>query len=200
MPAVGGALLLRSKEAGFVRVENGSRPIWSHRAGFSPKSASTTRPMRLAIRVESVADFLVAQGITTFPFEGVPLGSDPQGPRRKPSRRRLGRGTAWIYRLGSAGAGPRGRGATCSAAPRSFRRRKRRFTQAQDDPVHAGTPSAPPWRAGTAASDLFFAAEREYWTAATAAGLQKARRTRWDWAGATTTITPTDPAAGTLPA
>ena len=132
--------------------------------------------MRLAIRVESVADFLVAQGIDDVPIEGVPLGpirkarvGNQAGPRRGPWN---GMDADW-----EVPERPHGRGQR-ALAPRTFRRPKRRFTRRKTDSSTRNAVAPAVAELGTGlASDLFFAAERGYWTGRNrAARLQKARQ------------------------
>jgi hypothetical protein len=167
------------EEAGFVSAANGSRATWGHPGGLFPKIVVEDAALRLAIRVESVADFLVAQGLDDVAIEGVPLG-----PIRKARIGNQSGAEMWVVeRHGFSDwevpQAPRAPAGSVLWHQEAFRRRKRRFSQAQDgfestrEVVRAAVAEL-----GTGlASDLFFAAERAYWTGRNrAARLQKARQ------------------------
>ena len=170
-------LARRSRGAGFVSVGKRIARIWATWRPV-PQDRRRRRGMRLAIRVESVADFLVAQGIDDVPIEGVPLGPIRKARVGNQAGADVGRGTAWMLPIGKCRS-PAAAAGNVLWHQEAFRRRKRRFTQAQDgfestrDAVRAAVAEL-----GTGlASDLFFAAERGYWTGRNrAARLQKARQ------------------------
>ena len=166
--------------AGFVRMENRLRAIWGHPRGLFPKIAvdgETAR--RLVLRVESVADFLVAHGMEDVAIEGAALG-----PIRKARVAQQGGAETWVVeRHGFSGweAPPslRTSAALVLRHQEVFRRRKRRFADARDGfdaAMYAVRAAVAELGAGFAA-DLFFAAEREYWAGRNrAARLQQARQ------------------------
>ena len=56
-------LKARLGEAGFVGMVNGQRTVWSHAGGMFPTIVTrTSATRRLAIKVDSVTDFLAARG------------------------------------------------------------------------------------------------------------------------------------------
>jgi hypothetical protein len=168
------------EEAGFVRLEDGSHAIWGHPRGLFPQIVcDDAAGWRLVLRVESVADFLVAQGLTDVPIEGAAMGRI-----RKACVAQENAAELWVVeRHGDTGwEVPELPGPPVESVLRhqeALRRRKRRFARVQDafehtrDVVRAAVAAL-----GTGlASELFFAAEREYWTRRNrAARVQKARQ------------------------
>jgi hypothetical protein len=168
------------KKAGFVRSESGPRVVWEHPGGLFPRIVVDDQPAwRLALRVESVADFLIAQGISDAPIEGPPLCRM----RKARVTKQSGAETWVVERHGFAGwEVPELPPATVNTVlwhQEAFRRRKRRFAQSEDGFEHTMNvvlAAVADLGAGWA-SDLFFAAERDYWTRRNrAARFQKARQ------------------------
>jgi hypothetical protein len=170
----------RLEEAGFARSEEGPRAVWAHPGGLFPRIVVDDQAARrLVLRVESVSDFLIAQGLGDTPIEGPPLGQ-----MRKARVAKQTGAEMWVVeRHGFAGwEVPQWQAATVNSIlghQEAFRLRKRRFGQAEDGFEHAlGLVRAAVADVGTGwASDLFFAAERDYWTRRNrAARWQKARQ------------------------
>ena len=170
--------------------------------GLFPAILLEDRPTwRLALRVESVADFLVAQGMEETPIWGPVLGQLRAACLGEASATEV-----WVVeRHGFRGLelpeAPAGRTEAVLWHQEVFRRRKRHFVQDEDGFTHARNlvrMAVDDLGTGWAA-DLFFAAEREYWTRETVRpACARPGRTLSDWAGAITTTTPTAPVASTF--
>lgn len=163
--------------------------VWRHPAGLFPAIAVHDRPVwRLAIRVEAVDAFLAAgqlraaatiEGPPDGPFRRARASSEPNPDAHDGSPTEC-----WVVeRHGYGGwsvpeVSPQTLVAV-AAHSRAFRGRRRAFDQPADGFDHtaalirqAAGDLGPDW-----ASDLFFAAERDYWTGRNqAAQLQKARQ------------------------
>jgi hypothetical protein len=170
----------RLEEAGFVPLQRGSRAVWEHPGGLFPQIIVDDQAVwRLALRVESVADFLIAQGSSDTPIEGPALGQ-----LRKARIAKQAGAEVWVVeRHGYADWGvPELQGVIVDNVlcyREAFLRRKRRFATTEEGFAHAmDLVRAAVADLGTGwASDLFFAAERDYWTRRNrAAQFQKARQ------------------------
>ena len=169
------------QKAGFNRWENGSRlAIWEHARGLFPQIVVDDQSAwRLVLQVESVADFLIAQGLSDVPIEGPPFGQ-----LRKARVAKQNGAEMWVVeRHGYNGwEVPESPAATFNSVlchQEALRRRKRHFVQAEDGFAHTmDVVRAAVADLGTGwAADLFFAAERDYWTRRNrAARVQKARQ------------------------
>ncbi len=164
-----------------LTADGGPRKIWEHGHGLFPPIEQTEGGVRrVALKVDSVADFVVRHGLGG----SAQIHGGPLAPLRK-ARIASGRGTElWIVqRHGRRGwdlaaAAPRQLQAAAGHAD-AFCRRKRIFEREEVGFDHARAlvsaavdDLGPDW-----ASDLFFAAEREYWTNRNrAARFQKARQ------------------------
>jgi hypothetical protein len=165
--------------------------VWEHPGGLFPQIVlAESTVWRLALRVESVADFLVAQGMSDVAVEGPPLCAI-----RKARVAKQGDAEMWVVeRHGFAGwEVPASPSATIESVlwhQETLRRRKRRFArpdtlkpEVQQEAEDGFEHTMRLIRAAVAdlgtgwASDLFFTAEREYWTRRNrAARVQKARQ------------------------
>ena len=163
--------------------------VWKHPAGLFPAIVIHDQPVwRLALKVEAVADFLAAGRLgSAAAVEGVAAGPFRRARVSRESSGRLGgpRVTeCWaVERHGYRGWNvPEVPPETLAAAffhGQAFRNRRRSFAHAEDgfDETaaligHALADLGPGW-----AADLFFAAERDYWTGRNRAGqVQKARQ------------------------
>jgi hypothetical protein len=168
------------EQAGFARTDQASDSIWQHAGGLFPQVfIGDLSARRLVLRVESVADFLVAHGLSEMPIEGRPLS-----PLRKARIAASPAAALWVVeRHGFAGwHAPESRHAPAGGIlwhQEAFRRRRRRFSQAEDGFQHAlDLARAAVADLGTGwASELFFAAERDYFDRRNhAARVQKARQ------------------------
>lgn len=171
----------RLEKSGFAAEQRGRHVVWAHPGGLFPQVVVHDLPAwRLAIKVESVADFLAAQGLQDdVRIEGRPMG--------RVRRARIGTtsGTEFwaLQRHGHRGWEPPEPStkqiAAALAHQEAFWRRRRRFAYDEDGFAHAvnlARHAVNDLGAGWA-SDLFFAAERQYWTSRNrAARLQKARQ------------------------
>ena len=154
--------------------------FWTHPEAELPRIALHDNGVRrVAIRVDSVVDFLVMHRLHQTPIEGPPLA------RLRRARIAAESGTElWIVeRHGDRGWQPCGLSQeTIEAMLRhleSFRRRRRRFEIEREGFRHAVEliRSAAEDLGTDRTCDLFFAAEREYWTMRNrAARVQKARQ------------------------
>lgn len=171
----------RLSRPGFVRADDPARVVLRHSAGLFPEIEIHDRPAwRLAIKVDSVDVFLTAHRMgEETPVEGSPLGR-----LRKAKIASEGDAELWIaQRHGYRGWDPPEICPAEATAVRShrerFRRRKRNFDDKHQGFDHASTliRQAVDDLGADWASDLFFAAERDYWTRRNrAAQTQKARQ------------------------
>ncbi len=166
--------------AGFLLSDASDGPVWEHPQGLFPRIYQCDLgPRRMAVRVESVADFLVRHGIGGTHIDGAALA--------RLRRAKIGSGRnaeLWVVeRHGYRGWYPPSLSLHELQAVLwhwdRFRERKRRFADDEAGFEHAGQllrPAVEDLGPGRA-SDLFFSAEREYWTARNRAGqFQKARQ------------------------
>jgi len=154
---------------------------WGHPGALFPRIELHEESFqRLVIRVESVADFLVAHGLNEAAVvEGAPLGQLRKARICGPDRAEL-----WVVERHGTRSWqpphfPPGQPPAVLRHQDVFRRRKRRFARPEDGFEHASTliASAAADLGTDWACDLFFAAEREYWTRRNrAARVQKARQ------------------------
>ncbi len=168
------------ESAGFVRSSSQPPEVWEHPLGLFPRIIVDDRAVRrLALRVESAADFLRAHGLSDAAIEGAPLG-----PMRKARIAKQNGAEMWIVeRHGFSGweppEAPPATVAGILSRQETFRRRKRRFARVEEGFAHTlELVRAAVADLGTGwASELFFAAERDYWARRNrAARLQKARQ------------------------
>jgi len=171
----------RLAQAGFVPHDQFQYVVWEHPDGLFPQVAThPNATWRLAVRVESVADFLAAYGLGN----GTQIEGEPLAPLRKARVGGHSDFEFWVVeRHGYRGWETSGltsaqRGADLGY-DESFWRRQRRF----EDAASGFTAARELVRAAVAdlgtgrASDLFFAAERRYWTGRNrAARFQKTRQ------------------------
>lgn len=170
----------RLAQAGFVPAKR-EPSVWEHPGGLFPSLVLHDAPvLRLAVRVESVADFLAAHRIDgRTPIQGAPLA-----PLRK-AVVSAESGVEWwvVERHGDRRWTPPEVSPDQTQAVlhfhEAFRRRRRRFDHEESGFEHATELI----RAAAAelgvdwTCDLFFAAEREHWTRRNAAArVQKARQ------------------------
>jgi hypothetical protein len=171
----------RLREAGFVSSVEGPRVVWEHPAALAPPLVIHDQPIELlAVKVESVADFLAAQGlINDVKIEGRALGQ-----LRKARVSAQSDSELWVIeRHGWRGwEAPELTADAIDAAgwhQAAFRERRRHFAEEEEGFAHALQlirAAVSDLGAGWAA-DLFFAAERQYWTSRNrAAQVQKARQ------------------------
>ena len=168
-------------ESGFIAAESLGEQVWNHPGGlFPPIRSGDFDAVRLAVRVDSVADFLFAHRVDA-PIEGRPMS-----PFRTAKVASAPGCQLWVVeRHGAAGFAPRevtnDQIAASLQHQESFCRRRREFADDRMGFEHAGE------LVGAAiddlgvdwACDLFFAAERRYWQSRNrAAQLQKRRQDR----------------------
>jgi hypothetical protein len=170
----------RLAQAGFSPREQGRYVMWEHARGLFPQIFTDPNgTWQLAVRVESVDDFLAAHSL-----EGTPIEGEQHAPLR---RARVAAETDFefwvIERHGYRGREPVEFASDQSAAIRAhgeaFAQRRRPVEDAElgfaeaHDLIRAAVADLGTGRA----SDLFFAAERDYWTRRNpAGGFQKARQ------------------------
>ncbi len=172
---------LESELTGYGFEPSVNRRFWTHpRAFFPGVELHDESFQRLVIRVESVADFLAAHRLDEVAVvEGSPLG--------QLRKARIGggdRAELWVAeRHGTRGWQPPhfppGQPQAVLRHQEAFRQRKRRFERPEDGFEHASMliSSAAADLGTDWMCDLFFAAEREYWTRRNrAARAQKARQ------------------------
>ncbi|MCH8921715.1 MAG: hypothetical protein IIA67_01050 [Planctomycetes bacterium] len=175
------ALRGRLAEVGFSLEQTGRLTVWRHDAGMFPaivlSGALATR--RVAIDVESVADFLVAQGLG----DETPIHGGPLAPLRMAKVADGATSEVWaIERHGATGFDPitidDGQAAAVIRHSEAFWRRQRRFVDPADGFAHArGLIQASIEDLGVDRTcDLFFAAERRYWQRRNRAGRQQRAR------------------------
>lgn len=162
-------LLRRLSQVGYVE----SHGAWRHGGGIFPDVEVVTKgERRLDLKVESVADFILAQGLTgTARIEEPPLA-----PTRRAKVASEHHADIWVVeRHGGAPSDP----AKVLHHLEAFRLRNRDF----DDEIDGFDHARKRIRAAIAdlgadrAGDLFFQAEREYWQMRNrAARVQKARQ------------------------
>jgi hypothetical protein len=183
--------LAEVNRVGYVKVDSiGGEHVWNHAGGLFPRIrelAGTTRT--LAIKVDSVADFLFAHALTMVPIEGEPLA-----PLR---RARVASGPRVEFRVverhgsrdfvpaawqGSSSGDTSRAGVPLAAIARhseALRLRRRVWDDDASGIAHANEliDAAIADLGCDRACELFFAAEREYWQHRNHAGrLQLARQ------------------------
>lgn len=154
--------------------------VYEHPGGLFPTLAVGVLDARtiVELKVERVADFLAANGLTR-PIEGRPLAPY----RRSVVARGVGTALSVAERHGSRGYSAVG-GAEAGdllSVEEWFRARPRHFEDVEEGYAETGRliEMAVARVGRDAACDLFFAAEREYWTSRNrAAAAQKARQDR----------------------
>lgn len=181
-----GGFAPRLEKAGFVatghdRQDHGRPVVWQHPGGlFPPIILQPDSAWRWAMQVESVSDFLAARGAT----DSTAVGGLPGGPLRK-ARWAAAADVEWwvVERHGYPGwelpkvpsrqiAAARRHQCAFQSRLREFSHEEEGFAQALELIRAAVNDLGCGW-----ASDLFFAAERRYWTARNRAGqVQKARQ------------------------
>ena len=156
------------RSAGFTPSRDETHPVWRHAGGLFP-SIEMDGPSGggLVIKVESVADFLVRHHIDNQTrIEGAPRSSLRRAEIASESETRL----SIVERHGYRGRDPVAISAGGVKAvlwhAESFRRRRREFASQQEGFDHAAEliRRAIEDLGAERACDLFFAAEREYWT------------------------------------
>lgn len=156
-------------------------PFWDHPLGLFPLVMTRAQPVRrLAVRVESVADFLAAQGLENH----TTIEGGPVQPIRKARVAKENGTEFWAVER----HGDRGWDLSDSAGPPiellmrhadAFSRRQRVFADVEQGfaETHQQVADAVADLGRGRAADVFFAAERQYWTARNgAARFQKARQ------------------------
>ncbi|MEX0939184.1 MAG: hypothetical protein WDZ59_15085 [Pirellulales bacterium] len=170
----------RLSKLAFVPIDEGRRIVWHHPGGmFPPIVLEEISAPRLAIKVESAADFLFAQGLADVVIQGLP-GS----PLRMAEFAAQDGHELWaIERHGTRTFDPVELSPDFLGAAlhhrETLRRRKRDFDDPEKGFEHARrriraakTDLGPDWTC-----DAFFAGERDYWQSRNrAARLQKARQ------------------------
>lgn len=171
----------RLERCGFAPLETDDSIIWRHPAGLFPNVVVTDLPCSLALKVDSVADFLFAQRPPDARLEGEPLSAI-----RRARAVVAGDAECWaIERHGSRelltdedGIAPTDPAAVLFHAEQ-FLLRRRNAASAEEGFAEAERLfDAAATELGTArACDLFFAAERAYWQSRNrAARVQKSRQ------------------------
>ncbi len=170
-------------EVGYVRTgSHAGGEVWEHRLGLFPRiRESQGRVRQLAIKVESVVDFLMAHRLTRVTIEGAPLA----GIRRAMVSDDGEVEVLIIERHASLAFEPDPQESVPLAAilqhGESLRLRRRDFETDDDGFIHAIQLIEPAIQdlGRDRACELFFAAEREYWMRRNKAGrIQKARQDR----------------------
>lgn len=175
---------LRQKlaELGFAAADD-AHDVWHHAAGLFPAiHLYHQADCGLAIKVESVADFLAAGGLENIPIEGALLAAV-----RRASIFRSQQAEFWAIERHRAPDGhflaeapPSGETLRAIVEhAEAFRRRARHFATAEAGFTHARhlIDRAIGQLGVNRTCDLFFAAEREYWQRRNRAGqVQKARQ------------------------
>ena len=174
-----GSLQAQLEQAGFVRRE--ADATWRHPAGLFPDvMLHEELCSRLAVRVESVADFLAAQGLENH----VTIEGRPLRPLRKARIAAHNGAEYWaVERHGYRGWELKDQSEEQIEAVlhfgEAFQRRPRHFDESELGFAAARelVISAVAALGAGRASDLFFAAERQYWTGRNrAAQFQKSRQ------------------------
>lgn len=172
----------RLDAAGFERADMDSCVVWSHAAGLFPRiRIHEGADRRLALKVESVADFLLAQGLVGVQIEGPVQGAL----RTALVSRESGVEVLAVERHGTLTLDPNPGEVPPHAAlldhQEALRLRRRDFNTDEEGFQHARrlVDAAIRDLGRDRTCDLFFAAERDYWLARNAAGrVQKARQDR----------------------
>ncbi|MGE4196805.1 MAG: hypothetical protein AB7G11_06755 [Phycisphaerales bacterium] len=194
-PATNNTLRNKLLDVGFtLRSQPGAPNCFVHQGAMFPEivlvdartTAGAPEPMRVAIKVESVADFIAANKVPdTYPVEGEPLSRIRRALAfQTPRAGELGATELWVIeRHGYRGYDtPRSDPAQSLAMLRhleNFRRRQRDFADDAEGYRHvmrliddAVRDLGVDW-----SCDIFFAAEREFWQRRNRAGqVQKARQ------------------------
>jgi hypothetical protein len=167
------------EQAGF-RASDDSQAVWEHRDGLFPRvmtHSNSTR--RLAIKVESVADFVSAERLEN----GAAIEGEPLGPLRKLRVSAASDGELWaVERHGYRGWETRGladgEGEAIRHHDEALGQRRRQYgTEIGFADADRLVRDAIADLGAGRASDMFFAHERRYWTARNrAAQFQKARQ------------------------
>ena len=152
---------------------------WRHSAALVPVVRVADAPSRLAIKVDSVRDFLFAQGLDErTAIDGLPLS-----PYRSARVDAVGRTELWaVERHGYAGFATQpvtpSQSAAVLAHGEALLRRRRAFPDPADGFAHAVALVRAAQRDLNVdwACDLFFAAERAYWQCRNAAGAAQSGR------------------------
>ena len=182
----------RLTDLGFEAFGSGPWTVWRQPRGlFPPVHAHHGIRPHLALRVESVADFMVADFIVANRLDDARIEGEPLAQVRKTRFFAGQQADLWAFeRHGSQQFDPAPIADTQIAAAQTravlqhreaFRRRKRNFAVEREGFDHASDlVRAAAAHLGTDwACDLFFAAEREYWQSRNTAGrVQKARQDR----------------------
>ncbi len=174
-------------ELGFEPAAPGNQDVWHHPEGlFPPVHLYYQAERGLAIRVESVVDFLAAHGLENVAIEGAPLADV-----RKASLARSHEAEFWVverhgtcdpaaHHTGHEMAAPSGETLQALLAHgEAFRRRARHFPTAEGGFDHARQliRQSISQLGVNRTCDLFFAGEREYWQRRNRAGqVQRARQ------------------------
>lgn len=177
------ALEQRLREAGFSELDTEDHALWRHGAGIFPQVITAPGgPRRVTLRVESVADFVVAQQLAEqVRIEGEPLASVrtarvcPEGPVECQVVEQHG-----THALESETIEPQQVQAVLFHRE-AFRLRRRRFEHTAQGFEHARQliDNAAVELGVSRTCDLFFAAERDYWQSRNrAARVQKSRQDR----------------------
>jgi len=176
-------VLPRLRDVGYTRAAAEQGIVaWEHRGGLFPRVREHSGGARqLAIKVESVVDFLAAHGLTGVAIEGPPLASV----RTATVSRQNDVEVLVIERHGSLAFDSKPEEEVPLAAihrhAESLRLRRRDFENDDDGFIHAIQRIEPAIAelGRDRACELFFAAEREYWLRRNKAGrIQKARQDR----------------------
>ena len=174
-------LVARLSEAGFTSEVNGQRTVWSHAGAIFPTIVTRAKATRrLAIKVDSVSDFLTAQGVK----EPIQIKGAPDAPLRMTHVLTDGDAELWaVVRQGFAGFDPPefqiDQAQKVYDHLQAFRLRRREFDNDAAGFEHATTliEKAVADLGVDRACDVFFIAERENWQSRNRAGrAQKARQ------------------------
>jgi hypothetical protein len=165
---------------GYERADQSGVTGWEHHEGLFPRIRVHNGVSRqLAVKVESVVDFLVAHGLTGIQIEGPPLASV----RVATVARENDVEVLVVERHGSLAFDPDPNEDVPLAAiarhAESLRLRRRDFASDDDGFIHAIQRIEPAIAelGRDRACELFFAAEREYWLRRNKAGrIQRARQ------------------------
>lgn len=179
-----GGLREQLRNAGFIgRYVAGAGEVHTHEEGIFPAVVPAHEgPTRVALKVESVVDFLAALGKTNE----VAIEGEPLAPVRRCRVSDENEVEVWaIERHGSRGFEvpgiPPEQAAAVLRHQESFRRRRRMFADEADGFAHAHSliDAAIADLGVDRACEMFFAAEREYWQGRNrAARVQKSRQDR----------------------
>lgn len=176
-------LAQRLPELGFVAHAHQHWKVWRHHQGLFPEiHTGPGAPLRLALLVESVTDFLAAHELD----DRTEIVGQPGGQVRRARVSTNAETEVWaIERHGSRAyeaAQLNDRQISLAQAHRErFRLRRRRFDDTRDGFAHAAQliKSAAAELGTDWTCDLFFSAERQYWQRRNRAGaVQKARQDR----------------------